>query len=121
MKLEIYKTEEDARSAYYNRICPKCGGVMNYSNKAWCYKCMNERNEKRIAFEKENTFYNEEDDRIYTVGYTDELTRDFDKGFEGRQFTIQRMDTMEIIYTDNLWSSGVFNENVDNLPKIIFL
>lgn len=121
MKLEIYKTEEEAKSAYYNRICPKCGRIMKYANTVWCKECMEERDKKRTIFEKEHTFYNEKNNLIYTVGYVDELTRNSEKGYNGKHFTIQCLDTMEIIHTDNLWSSGIFGENIDNLPKIEFL
>lgn len=121
MKLNIYKTEQEANDAYYNRICPKCSEIMKYSTSKWCNKCMHERNENRRKFIENHRFYSPEKDTVYTVGYTDELTRSQDKGFYGKHFIIQRMDTMEIIETDNLWSSYPREDYKNNLPKIKFI
>ena len=120
LELSIYKTEEQAKNAYYNRICPKCGGIMKYGKYKWCDACINERHERRVEFANNHRFYYPESDSIYTVGYVDELTRNCDKGHNGKHFTIQRLDTMEIIHTDNLWVGGSY-EFKDTLPKIIFL
>lgn len=30
IKINISKTEQEAAEKYYNRICPKCGGIMKY-------------------------------------------------------------------------------------------
>ena len=38
LKLDIYKTEEEAKIAAYNRPCPKCGGPMKFTTDVWCAK-----------------------------------------------------------------------------------
>ena len=121
MKLRIYETEEDAKTAHYNRICPKCGGIMKHATTPWCSKCMDERHEKRIAFINEHTFYSPKYDLFYRVEYTDELTKEWDKGHHGKHFTMQRKDTMEIIHTDNLWSWCSSTMDTEAFPKIEFM
>jgi len=121
LELNIYQTEEEAKRAIYNRVCPKCGGIMKYSTEEWCSKCMTERKQKMKEFENSHIFYSPEKHKIFRVGYVDELTRKSWKGFDGEHFTLQRMDTNEIIYTDNLWSEGFCNTNKNNLPEIKFL
>ena len=100
-------------------ICPKCGVHLDYIQKAWCAKCMAKRQKMKEEFENSHTFYEPNEDLIYHIGYTDEITRD--KGFQGKRFMFKRLDTGEVIESDNLWSRGRFSENVDNLPIIEFL
>lgn len=123
IKLTICKTEKEAEKAAYNRICPKCGGLMKYANTTWCSNCMDKRAKTRRKFIEEHTFYYPKEKMIYRVDYVDELTRQCDKGYNGAHFTIQRLDTMEIIHTDNLWSTcstyGI--DDVSTLPQIEFL
>ena len=102
-KLDICKTEEEAKVAAYNRICPKCGGPMKFTTDVWCTKCIFDRCDRANEYRKNHTFYDQNGKTVYTVEYTDELTRN--KGFGGKHFTFKRLDTGEIIETDNLWSS----------------
>ena len=118
LKLNISKTEDEAKQAYLNRPCPKCGGHMGHSTNTWCHKCMTEREKVKKKFEKNHTFYEPNEGHKYVVGYTDKLTRH--KGYDGKHFTIRRLDTGEIIETDNLWSYG-FIRNINNLPEIEFI
>lgn len=120
-KLDIYKTEEEAKVAAYNRPCPKCGGPMKYGTDVWCGKCMRERYDRAEEYKKTHIFYDPKKKWEYAVGYTDELTRDIHKGFGGKHFKFKRLDTGEIIETDNLWSYGRVYENVRNLPLIEFI
>ena len=121
LKFKIYKTAEEATDAYYHRICPKCGGFMMYSDYEWCNKCMNIRAEVSESFQKDHTFYCPADNRVYAVEYEDELTRR--RGFEGKHFTLKRLDTGEIIHTSNLWSRGYGERYMDSdkLPQIEFI
>lgn len=121
LKINIYKTEEDAKTAYYNRICPKCGGIMKYSSMLWCAECVKERHNIEEEFNKNKTFYNPDEDNVYEVRYSDELTSYHEKGYGGKHFIIQRLDTGEIINTDNLWSCGTKNYDINSIPKIKFL
>ena len=118
LKLNIYKTEEEAKKAVYNRICPNCGGVMKYTIKPWCDKCIEDRWNKMLEYEKTHVFYEPNKKLYYTMGYTDELT--CDKGFGGKHFIFKRLDTDEIIESDNLWSSCSHRGNA-NVPEIEFL
>lgn len=118
LKLNVYKTEELVWSAFRARTCPKCGGIMNDAITSWCDKCMNERSQRATEFAKQHIYYCPENDIIYQAEYEDELTRE--RGFYGKHFVIQRIDTGEIIHTSNLWSSGNFNRE-NNLPRIRFL
>ena len=120
-KLDIYKTEYEAREAAYNRPCPKCGGPMKFTTEVWCTKCLLDRRDRAEEYRKNHTFYESNRKTVYTVGYTDELTRDIHKGFNGKRFTFKRLDTGEIIETDNLWSGFGANGNVNNLPLIEFI
>lgn len=123
-KLVKYQTEADAKNAYYNRPCPKCGGIMKYADTEWCDKCMKEREIIKKEFEKNHVFYYPEQDRIFKVKYTDEITDKYPpscKGFGGAHFTLQRVDTGEIIHTDDMFSCGHFQYNKDDLPEIKFL
>lgn len=119
LELDIFKTEEEAKSAVYNRTCPKCGGSMKYTTRAWCDKCLSERSNKAREFESNNTFYAPNENKIYHIGYTDELTRE--KGYGGKRFVFKCLDTGEIIESDNLWSQGVFGKDVSNLQAIEFI
>jgi len=119
IELNIYKTEEEAKRGHYNRICPKCGGIMKYASSKWCAECMIKRENEKQIFERNHMFYHPEEHRIYQVKYTDELS--YLKGFYGRHFIMQRLDTMEIIHTDNLWSLGFCDINEKKLPEIKFL
>lgn len=121
LELDIYKTEEEAKEAVYNRPCPKCGGPMKYTRYIWCDKCLQERRNKDIEYRNSHVFYEPNEKKVYTVGYTDELTHDVDKGFGGKHFVFRRLDTGEIIETDNLWSGLGANGNIDNLPLIEFI
>ncbi len=118
-KLDIYKTEEEAKVAVYNRACPKCGGPMKFTTDVWCTKCILDRRDRANEYRENHTFYEPNKKTVYTVGYTDELTRD--KGFGGRHFVFKRLDTGEVIETDNLWSSYGADGNVNNLPLIEFI
>lgn len=121
LALNIYKTEEEAK----NRPCPKCGSPMGYAKHEWCDKCMSERYRIKEEFEKAHTFYDPKKDNVYKVGYTDELTAAhpawYWRGFDGKHFTLQRIDTGEIIETNNLWSEGSSYKNKEQLPKIVFI
>lgn len=121
LELDIFKTEEEAKSAAYNRPCPKCGGPMKYTTREWCDICRSKRFNMAKEFESSHTFYCPEVGRIFRVGYTDELTRGSEKGFFGQHFTFQRVDTNEVINTDNLWSEGFYDTNERGLPEIKFL
>lgn len=118
--LDIFRTEDAAKKAAYNRICPKCGGAMGYTVKQWCDKCIDKRFHMRIEYEDTHVFYEPNEKIYYTMGYTDELTRDCDKGFGGKHFTFKRLDTGEIIESDNLWSSCSYRGD-GNVPEIEFL
>lgn len=121
LELDVYKTEEEAKVAAYNRPCPKCGGPMKYTTNVWCEKCLDERRDKVDEYRRNHMFYEPNKKHIYSVGYTDELTRDIYKGFGGKRFVFKRLDTGEIIETDNLWSEAISSENTNNLPFIEFI
>jgi len=118
LKLKIYKTAEEAKEGYLHRICPKCGGFMMNSDHPWCSKCWSERARVINEFNDSHVFYCPSEDKNYHVEYEDEFI--WQKGFCGKHFTLRRMDTGEIIYTSNLWSSRKSND-FDTLPKIEFL
>lgn len=117
-KLNIHKTENEAIDWYTHRICPKCGGLMGYSEHSWCVSCMSERRIAMKNFNDSHKFYEPIEKHCYTVEYVDELTRTF--GYNGQSFTIRRKDTGEIIRTNNLWSHG-YGKNTQNLPEIEFI
>lgn len=117
-KLNISKSEEKAKDLYAHRICPRCGGFMGMSRYKWCPNCMKERAAIEQEYNDSHRFYDPEQQRFYTVKYVDELTRDF--GFDRFEFTLRRLDTGEIIQTNNLWSDG-YGENTDGLPEIEFI
>ena len=119
LKLDIYKTEEEAKVAAYNRPCPKCGGPMKYTTNVWCEKCLFDRHKKAEEYRHNHAFYEPNRKLVYIIEYTDELTRE--KGSHGRRFVFRRLDTGEIIETDNLWSSYGADGNVSNLPLIEFI
>lgn len=120
-KIDIYKTEEEAKQMYSQRICPKCGGFMGFSRMIWCHKCNSERLSKMKEFEKKHRFYCPEDGNVYQVNYEDELTSKYELGFYGRHFVIKRIDTGEIIHTNNLYDYGPFEKDKESLPHIEFL
>lgn len=120
VKLNIYKTEEEAKYGYAHRVCPKCGGFMWYGSDTWCDKCMHQRRLTADEFAKSHRFYDPITRHQYHVGYEDELTKPSWRGYEGQSFTIRRLDTGEIIHTNNLWSDG-FGDNISNLPEIEFI
>lgn len=119
-KIDIYETEEEARELYPKRVCPKCGKSMGFSKARWCKNCMNQWYKSIEEFEKNHTFYCAPKNGKYKVGYEDEFTKCWDRGFYGKHFLLKRLDTGEVIETSNLWSLGC-GENTDNLPEIIFL
>lgn len=119
-KINIYKTEEDAKTLYPKRICPKCGGTMGFVKTGWCKKCMDQRYKDIEEFERSHTFYCALNGNIYKVGYEDEFNESEFKGFDGKHFILRRLDTGEIIETSNLWSCG-FGDNTRNLPEIEFV
>lgn len=121
LELHICKSEKEIREDYYNRICPKCGGLMKLSKLSWCSDCMQRRQKLKHEFMSNHKFYDPKDRSYYTIGYTDELTRNCDKGFHGQHFIIRRLDTNEIIHTDNLWVSYGEDGNIYNSPEIEFL
>ena len=123
LEINISKTDQEAANKYYNRICPKCGGIMKYARTPWCSNCMDERERIEKEFnDASQMFYCPETNRFYKIKYEDELTlKGYGwVGFDGHPFTLQRLDTGEIIHTRNLWSEG-FGDNVNNLPEIRFL
>ena len=120
MKLNIYKTEQEAIDAHYHRICPKCGGFMMNSDKTWCVDCIKKRRLAAEQFKQSHRFYEPKRGWLYHIEYEDELTRHSNRGFNGDHFKIRRLDTGEVIETNNLWSDGGA-KNIHNLPEIEFL
>lgn len=122
LKLTIYDTEQEALAVFHNRVCPKCGNRMWESMEPWCKRCMEKRKVAKEEYNRTHVFYSPSDRNVYTVEYVDELTRLLENlGYEGRWFTIRRLDTGEVIHTNNLWSHGGLSRNIDNLPEIEFL
>lgn len=65
-------------------------------------------------------FYCEETDSVYDVHYVDELTRVH--GYYGNDFIIKRLDTGELIKTNNVWSAhSSWAKNLDTCPRIQFI
>jgi hypothetical protein len=91
---------------------------MKESTREWCFDCITERSRIKKEFESNHRFYCPSKNNCYQIEYTDELTRD--QGYSGKRFVIQRIDTNEIIETNNLWVVGR-KDNADTLPKIEFL
>lgn len=119
LELEIFKTEEEAKRAVYNRPCPKCGGVMKYATSEWCEDCMKKRIEDAIEYREKHRYYDPEEDDVYTLELSDELDRsDYYKGNHGRKFVLLLLDTGETIETDNLWASSPDSEEDRKLPKV---
>lgn len=118
LNLRRYETEQEAMDVYLNRICPKCGESMMYSEETWCKSCIDTRWKLKKEFDDSHHFYNPSDGHFYSVEYEDELTRT--RGYNGKHFTFKRMDTGEIVNTSNLWAWGR-GENKNNLPEIEFL
>lgn len=124
VELNIHKTQEAALDAFTHRICPKCGGFMGKTRRCWCDKCVEKRFKEKEKFEKTHRFYCEEKDSFYYIGYYDDYAEiyNLDKGYYGEHFKFQRLDTNEIIETDNLWSWGAFGKgNKNGYPEIKFL
>ena len=109
----FYLSKKHAWFAYFNRPCPKCGNSMGDSEKDWCNECMEDRAKREVDFNKNHMFYHKKHKTIYLVRYTDELTRN--KGFDGKHFTIRRLDTGEILETNNLWDMGKNKKNTNNV------
>lgn len=120
VKLNIYKTPEEATDGYVHRICPKCGEFMGYSSRSWCNKCMANRRIVAEEFEKTHYYYVPEKESCYYIGYEDELSDPYHRGFFGRSFTLRRLDTGEIIHTNNLWSAGC-SKDCEKLPHVEFI
>jgi hypothetical protein len=118
LKLDIYKTPEEATDAYYHRVCPKCGGFMMNSDKPWCINCMRNRWKIMEDFKAAHYFYEPKTKHILHMEYEDELTRD--RGYNGQSFVIRRMDTGEIMHTSNLWSDRS-GDNNEGYPEIEFI
>lgn len=121
IKLDVYKTEDEAKHAVYNRKCPKCGGIMGYTSNKWCNECIAARWKRAQEYEKKNTFYDPTDNCIYYIGYEDDMFPYAPKGYDGQHFVFKRLDTGEVIETNNLWSSGRDEKNTNNFPLIEFI
>lgn len=115
LELNVFKTEQEALDAHMHRICPKCGEFMMCSKYEWCIECMKDRKRIEDEFNAKHWFYEPNGKHVLQVMYEDELTRR--KGYDGRSFTLRRLDTNEIIHTSNLW--GVrYGENYEGFPEI---
>ena len=120
-KVDMYATEEEAKLLYSKRICPKCGGYMWSSKNDWCDNCIADRWKRIKDFEDAHQFYCPADENVYHVHYEDEFTSENGKGFYGRHFVLRRLDTGEVIHTNNLCACGPFQKDKDTLPHIEFL
>lgn len=118
--LSIHKTEQAAIDDHMNRPCPKCGKPMKNATTTWCASCMQERKKIADEFKASHYFYSKKNSRIVHLEYEDEITHWRSKGWDGKSFTIRRLDTGEILQTTNLWSDG-FGPNVNNYPEIEFV
>lgn len=120
LKIGLYDSYDAALYGYKHRICPKCGGFMGISRGPWCHKCIEDYKEYLAA--NEMLCYDAKQERIYGI------QPDVDpavmmyvwKGYDGRRFKVRRLDTGEIIETNNLWSHG-YGDNDNNYPLIEFL
>lgn len=124
IQLNRYKTTEAAFEAFTHRICSKCGGFMGTTHRCWCDLCIEKRFKEKEKFETSHTFYCREKDSFYKIGYEDDYSEMYhlDRGYGGRYFKLQRLDTNEIIETNNLWSWGAFGRgNKNGCPEIKFL
>ena len=126
LKLEIYKTKEAAKYAYYNRKCPHCGGVMKYANTPWCKKCVDIRHREMEEYLVTHTFKDRKTGEIYYIGYNDEYSIALFGykiyGYDGAYFKFKIIDTGEVIMTNNLWHGDPYCTGTNQpLPEIEFL
>lgn len=100
LKLKFYRNGQDAMNDYK--------------------EFMVNRQKKIDEFKKNDTLFYGEDGYIYEMKYDDEYVRE--RGYFGKKFTFQRLDTNEIIETSNLWSSNTsWYKNYETFPKIRFI
>lgn len=120
LQVGLYDSYDAALYGYKHRICSRCGGFMNNSQFPWCHKCMDDY--KEYLDTSEMNYYDAKQGRIYGVqpNVDPVVYRNFWKGYDGMRFRIRRLDTGEIIETNNLWSRG-FGDNDNNYPLIEFL
>lgn len=121
LKLRIGTTSNKANEIWQQRPCPKCGKPMGDSNCEWCFECVKHRQNKIVLLsEKYPWLYSEETELVYKIQYADELTRDY--GFEGKEFIIKRLDTGELIKSNNVFSAHPgWAKNLDECPRIEFI
>lgn len=121
LTLNIGATYNAAIEAWQQRPCPKCGQPMGDSERSWCEDCMTIRDQKISLFHTLYPgLYDEEDDCIYDLEYVDELTRRW--GYSGAEFIVKRLDTGEIIKTNNIYSAhSSWAKNLSLRPRIQFI
>ena len=117
----------ETKKRYNNEHCYSLNEFLNlnlYRKEEEAYKDYNDfitnRNNKIKEFVKKGTLFYGEDGYVYEMKYDDEYVRE--RGFGGRTFTFQRLDTNEIITTSNLWSSNTWGyKDFETFPRIRFI
>lgn len=121
LNLRIGTSPNKANEVWQQRPCPKCGQPMGGSNFEWCCECVKHRQNKIVLLEeKYPLLYSEETGSIYRIQYMDELTRA--PGYYGNEFIVKRLDTGELIKSNNVFSAhSSWAKNLDECPRIEFI
>lgn len=101
-------------------FCIKCGSRIHYVS-SLCEECSKKRKQEKHDFENNHKYYDPKRNIVCHIGYDEsDIYKYPEKGCYGRHYIMRRLDTGEIIETDNLWFDTIKNCG-KNFPQIEFV